>query len=103
MMVDTRVYGYIGDGFAVHADCLNGRITDESDLTALFSHMDEDNRGLSCDTCGGWIFEPYPEGIALEIIEDALRYAPADNTTRYSAARDILAALELEFGTVSGW
>lgn len=76
MISDWTVYGYIGDGYAVCSKCVRdseARYTEVEDIRApgavrdtisgerldgLLSIADTSDEGLSCDDCGGYIFEP---------------------------------------------
>ena len=63
MMVDTMVYGYVGDGAVYHPHCIRDEEREEyaaetgTVMGRLYSHED-DGEGLECDTCGLYIFEP---------------------------------------------
>jgi hypothetical protein len=56
MMVDTMVYGYVGEGAVYHPDCIRDERTGVV-MDRLYSH-DDDGRGLMCDVCLNYIFEP---------------------------------------------
>lgn len=74
MMVDTTVYGLVGDGGIMHAnsDCVPGLMTAEdgshtyaapagdgtfAELHPVY-YLDDDGRGLTCDSCSEYIWEP---------------------------------------------
>lgn len=65
MMMDTTIYGYVGDGAVYHDEHI-GDLTQKGEelagLSPLYSH-DDDGNGLSCDECGEWIFEPTFEAV----------------------------------------
>jgi len=69
MMVDTRVYGYIGDGEVFHASagCAPGVRRDpetgrsfegDDEVRPVYSVDDTESGGLMCDRCSDYIFEP---------------------------------------------
>lgn len=66
MMTNTRIYGYLGDGYAVCTGCYNetedGRPGGDEGLRPLYS-IDDDGYGLSCDGCLEYIFEPELEEV----------------------------------------
>ena len=93
MMVDTTVYGlYIEDTGLVHnyADCAGDILYSadtqsyairgpEGELTnaqPLYSLDDTEAQGMSCDTCGLYIFEPDWRGILEQSIENILTTLP---------------------------
>lgn len=64
MMVDTTVYGWLNDGGVTCARCTgldhwNGRLDGilAEGVRPIYS-LDDDGRGLSCDDCGEYVFEP---------------------------------------------
>jgi hypothetical protein len=57
MMVDTTIYGVVGDGGCYHVDCVDLYEAHE-DYGRLYYLDDEDPHGLLCDECGRYIFEP---------------------------------------------
>lgn len=61
MMIDTTIYGYVGDGFVLCPRCAEDEYGPQlpADLaqSPLFSHHDSGN-GEWCE-CGETIFEPY--------------------------------------------
>lgn len=77
MMVDTTVYGYIFDGYALHSDCVDDaediKAVESNEATDLFSHMYDDPEGLTCDGCGSYIFEPDYERLVNDAIVDIIR------------------------------
>lgn len=63
MMTNTRIYGYyMGDGYAVCPSCFDPDGNDDHKLPGdegaypLYS-LDDDGEGMTCDDCGGFIFE----------------------------------------------
>jgi hypothetical protein len=72
MMIDTTIYGRVGEGFALCQNCwMKADIPDE-DMSPLYSHDDTSEEGMSCDTCEEYIFEPDPEWALRHDIEDIL-------------------------------
>ena len=71
MMVDTTVYGYVGDGYVQCPEC-HGERADGDDMSRLYSTDDTDEGGLSCDACGRYIFEPDSDYLAREAIMEVL-------------------------------
>ena len=74
MMVDTTVYGWIGDGSTVCSACFGaddlpavaeGIMVDGTVWLPIYSLEDTEPGGLSCDDgsgpCTGWIFGPDPD------------------------------------------
>ena len=75
MMVDTTVYGWVGDGDIVCSKCLGGDYmpngadgiwADEQVWRPLYSIDDNECQGESCGDgsgygCTGWVFEPHTE------------------------------------------
>lgn len=64
MMTDTTIYGYLlADGTVTCTSELCSGITawgSEQGYQALMS-FDDDGHGLSCDSCGEYVFEPSEE------------------------------------------
>jgi len=83
MMVDTTVYGFVGDGAVIHNNdrcapdlfaAVDGSHryvdADGADYGPLY-YMDDDGNGLTCDACYEYIFEPScPECGADTSIDD---------------------------------
>jgi hypothetical protein len=57
MMVDTTIYGVVGDGGVYHVDCVD-LYEAHDDYGRLYYLDDQDPHGLSCDECGRYIFDP---------------------------------------------
>jgi hypothetical protein len=71
MMVDTTVYALLGDGYIVHnhedcapnaAQAIDGRhqyidLETGAELQPIY-YLDDDGRGMTCDHCTLYIFEP---------------------------------------------
>ena len=86
MISDWTVYGWLADGGVLCAACVrdddSGRYAisdngmraydfeDEVRLDALLSLEDTDPLGLSCDSCGEYVFEPDPEAMHAEYGHD---------------------------------
>lgn len=89
MMVDTTVYGYVGDGAAYCPDCTP---EDEREgMGRVYSTDDTEPEGMSCDGCGKYIFEPDFDGLWEDAILDLIRDGRARNDGEWSTARRILA------------
>ena len=105
MMVDTTVYGYVGDGEVICPGCMDDTTVPDGEdgpvgMSPLYSLDDTSEDGLSCDACGRYIFEPDVRGQAIAAIEDLL-YWPAE-MDRYTRASRILSMLEDSYGLVLG-
>lgn len=88
MMVDTTVYGYVGDGAVFCPDCAP---EDEREgMGRVYSTDDTNLEGLSCNGCDRYIFKPDYEGLW----EDAIAYIIATGHTKddtdWASARAIL-------------
>jgi hypothetical protein len=60
------------------------------DYSALYSIDDTESDGLSCDECGGFIFEPDVEAQLIAAIEDIM----SDPARPYSRASRILSLFQ---------
>jgi hypothetical protein len=86
MMVDTRIYGYVDEGSVVCTSCWQpADAIEELHAGPLFSH-DDDGNGLSCDSCGEYVFEPYFDLVYTS--DDVVGL----ETSRWGGGRDDLSA-----------
>ena len=93
MMVDTTVYGYVGEGYVQCPTCHDER-PDDDNMGRLYSTDDNSSEGLSCDACGKYIFEPDYRGQWQEALQDLLTYGRAHSDGDWRTAERILLMFE---------